>query len=201
MKPESHHDGAGILRDFIAEKKVARIDLLQGKTDRFVRLRLCLIHRLRQAGLSKTEMARAMNKTRDGMGYWLSDEWKEADNAVRWNGIADGSGWDTETNSIVLKVCNEHKIYPAEFFGRGRDKRLTAARREAMRRLRGVGMNHVMIARLLRLNRSSVYYWLNPKSREYCRRSARASLARSKKRIADCAIIAEAARNTAEMTI
>jgi hypothetical protein len=183
MNPQPRMSASQIISDVMAQKRIARADLLLGKTSRHVKARLLTINRLREAGLSATEIARAMNKTREGIMYWLGDEWKDADNAARWNGIADGWGWDTASKSVVIQVCNEHKIYPAELFGGGRDRRITVARREAIRRLDGEGCTQEAIARLLKLNVSSVRYWMDPKYREYCRRLARGSLARSQQKM------------------
>ncbi len=169
-----------IIRDMMAKKRVARVDLLRGKTHRHMKLRLLTIHLLRQAGFSKSEMCRALNKTREGMTYWLGDEWKEAENSARWRGIADGSGWNAETDSVVFKICNERKIYPSEFFGNGRDKRLTEARREAIRRLAEAGLTKATIARLIKRDHGTVSYWLDPALRERSNRAARASNPRCK---------------------
>lgn len=171
-----------IINDILKKRKMARADLLCSQTPRFVRARLLTIHELRRAGFSKSAIARAMNKTNSGLNYWFGDGWKRQGN--RWLGIADGTAWNSDTNSIVLQVCNEHKIYPAEFFGKGRDKRLTAARREAIQRLSDAGFILTAIARLTKLNISTVRYWTRPKYRAYSMQSARKSLARSIERLA-----------------
>lgn len=171
-----------IILGILQRRRMGRSDFLVNKRPRYVKARLIAIHELRRAGFTKAEIARALNKTAGGINYWFNGDWKQQGN--RWAGIADGSGWNAPTNSIVLQVCNEHKIYPAEFFGRGRDKRLTAARREAIKRLSDAGFIMTAVARLTKLNISTVRYWTRPKYREHSMRCARISLARSQARAA-----------------
>jgi hypothetical protein len=66
------------------------------------------------------------------------------------------------TESIVLRVCRERLIKPADFFGPGRDKRLTDARREAIQLLRDAGFNMKAISRLMRRNYSTIRFWVHP---------------------------------------
>lgn len=67
------------------------------------------------------------------------------------------------TESIVLQVCRELKIHPYEFFGSGRDRRLTRARRIAIKRLIAAGFSMAGAARMIRRNYSTVRYWMRPK--------------------------------------
>jgi chromosomal replication initiation ATPase DnaA len=69
------------------------------------------------------------------------------------------------SDSIVLQVCRELKIHPDEFFGPKRDRRLTRARRIAIKRLIAAGFNMAGAARMIRRNYSTVRYWMNPKLR------------------------------------
>lgn len=68
--------------------------------------------------------------------------------------------------SIVLTVCEELNITPEDFFGPGRVKRLTHARRVAIQRLHDVGMSYASIASCIRRNYSSVQYWMHAEYRE-----------------------------------
>lgn len=70
------------------------------------------------------------------------------------------------TESIVVQVCRELKIRPDEFFGNGRDRRLTRARRIAIKRLIAAGFSMAGAARMIRRNYSTVRYWVHPKLRE-----------------------------------
>lgn len=78
------------------------------------------------------------------------------------------------TKSIVLEVCHEYKIQPDEFFGNGRDRRLSNARRIAIMRLKQAGFSNAGVARLMRRSYSTIQYWLFPEYRarrtEYFRR-------------------------------
>lgn len=70
------------------------------------------------------------------------------------------------TESIVLTVCRELKIHPTEFFGNKRERRLSAARRIAIERLKAAGFNNAAVARLMKRNYSTIQYWLHPEYRE-----------------------------------
>jgi hypothetical protein len=70
------------------------------------------------------------------------------------------------SGSIVLEVCRECKVHPAEFFGPGRDRRLSNARRLAIQKLKEAEFNNAAIARLMRRNYSTIQYWLHPEYRE-----------------------------------
>jgi hypothetical protein len=70
------------------------------------------------------------------------------------------------TQSIVLNVCQQLRIHPAEFFGNGRDRRLSKARRVAIKKLKEAGFNNKAIARLIRRNYSTVQYWTHLEYRE-----------------------------------
>lgn len=157
-----------IILAVMAEKKISRANLCYSRCHGHLRMRRIAITRMRKAGFGVTEIAVALDRPSTTISYWM-------------NGGGDrGRFRATETNSIVIQVCNEHQLYPAEFFGNGRDKRLTAARREAIQRLKAAGFNGSAIAGLLRLSYDAVRYWMNDGYREYHRRVARASLARSK---------------------
>lgn len=69
------------------------------------------------------------------------------------------------SESIVVQVCRELKIHPNEFFGPKRDRRLTRARRIAIKRLLAAGFSMAGAARMIRRNYSTVRYWENPKLR------------------------------------
>lgn len=77
------------------------------------------------------------------------------------------------TESIVIQVCRELKIRPDEFFGSGRCRRLTRARRIAIKRLIAAGFNMAGAARMIRRNYSTVRYWENQKLRERHRERSR----------------------------
>ena len=70
------------------------------------------------------------------------------------------------TQSIVLQVCEQCKVHPVEFFGRGRDARLVRCRRIAIKRLKDAGFSAAGISRLIRRDYSTVLYWLKPVYRE-----------------------------------
>jgi hypothetical protein len=77
------------------------------------------------------------------------------------------------SGSIVLDVCRELRIHPEEFFGPKRDRRLTRARRIAIKRLIASGFSMAGAARMIRRNYSTVRYWMRPnlraKHNEYAR--------------------------------
>jgi hypothetical protein len=70
------------------------------------------------------------------------------------------------TQSIVLTVCAEYLVSPADFFSHRTDRRFVRCRVEAIRRLRAAGFSQAAIARLVKREYSTVRYWLHPKYRE-----------------------------------
>ncbi len=70
------------------------------------------------------------------------------------------------SESIVLTVCRELRVHQNEFFGPGSDRRLTKARRIAIKKLQEAEFNNKAIARLIRRNYSTVQYWLHPEYRK-----------------------------------
>jgi transposase len=70
------------------------------------------------------------------------------------------------TKSIVLEVCREMKIRPADFFGNKRKGRPSTARRIAIERLKEAGFSNAGIARMVKRNYSTIQYWLHPEYRE-----------------------------------
>ena len=70
------------------------------------------------------------------------------------------------SESIVIQVCRELKIHPVEFFGPKRCRRLTRARRIAIKRLIAAGFSMAGAARMIQRNYSTVRYWMNPKLRQ-----------------------------------
>lgn len=64
--------------------------------------------------------------------------------------------------SIVLQICAQHKVHPVEFFGPGRDRRLSRTRRAAILALKRAGFSNAAVARLIKRNYSTVQYWLHP---------------------------------------
>lgn len=70
-------------------------------------------------------------------------------------------------DSIVLTVCEECGVTAKEFFGPGRRKKLTDARRIAIDRLRAQELSYRVIGRLIRRNYKTVKYWLSPSYRAY----------------------------------
>lgn len=70
------------------------------------------------------------------------------------------------TESIVMAVCRECKVHPTEFFGRGKDKRLTKCRRLAIHRLHQAGFNYLAISRLMKRHYSTIMYWVHAEYRE-----------------------------------
>jgi hypothetical protein len=79
---------------------------------------------------------------------------------------AQDSGTDTMTKSIVLEVCRELGIQPSDFFGNKRKGQLSVARRLAIERLKEAGLNNRGIASAMKLNYSTIQYWLHPEYRE-----------------------------------
>lgn len=77
------------------------------------------------------------------------------------------------TQSIVLQVCKEMGVEPADFFGRRRDQRLVSARRLAIDRLVAAGFSMRGVSRMMRRNYSTVQYWMRPALREKRRETAR----------------------------
>lgn len=67
--------------------------------------------------------------------------------------------------SIVLAICSEHDIAPADFFSGGTGRHLVQARVAAIHRLRDAGFNQAAVARLIRREYSVVRYWLHPEYR------------------------------------
>lgn len=68
--------------------------------------------------------------------------------------------------SIVLSVCEQHQVSPAAFFGKGRTKKLSEARRAAIEALASAGFGTHATARLIKRDTSTVIYWLNQSSRD-----------------------------------
>ena len=68
--------------------------------------------------------------------------------------------------SIVLTVCEQHQISPAAFFGNGRTRKLSHARRDAIGALSDAGFGTHAISRLVKRDTSTVIYWLNQTSRD-----------------------------------
>lgn len=77
------------------------------------------------------------------------------------------------TGSIILDVCQEHRVHPVEFFGNGRDQRLVRVRRIAIARLVDAEFNMVQIAAIMRRNYTTVRYWMIPRFRKYRKQYAR----------------------------
>lgn len=69
--------------------------------------------------------------------------------------------------SIVLTVCAEFGVDPADFFGRCRERELVDARREAIARLTKAGFSMAATARLIRKSYSTVQYWMKPAFRAH----------------------------------
>jgi DNA-binding CsgD family transcriptional regulator len=69
-----------------------------------------------------------------------------------------------EVNPIIEKVCNKYRIEPEDLANPGTG--YTAARKEAIRRLRASGMNQQQIANLIGCHVQTVYYWLRPNRRK-----------------------------------
>lgn len=79
------------------------------------------------------------------------------------------------TQSIVLQVCQERKIDPADFFNpQKREQRLVKARLVAIGRLQEAGFSMRGISRMMRRNYDTIRYWMKPELREYKREAARA---------------------------
>lgn len=71
------------------------------------------------------------------------------------------------TKSIVLEVCRECEVDPADFFGASRNPKVMGARRIAIEKLHEAGFGYRVIARLVRRDYSTVQYWMSPKNRSY----------------------------------
>ena len=70
------------------------------------------------------------------------------------------------TNPIIIEVCRRHGVSLSDFFGKGRKKQVVACRKEAAGILRGRGNSWVVVGRLLRRNRDTARYWLDPNVRQ-----------------------------------
>jgi hypothetical protein len=68
--------------------------------------------------------------------------------------------------SIVLTVCEQHQVSPADFFGKGRTKKLSEARRAAIEALADAGFGTHATARLVKRDTSTVIYWLKQSARD-----------------------------------
>ena len=68
--------------------------------------------------------------------------------------------------SIVLNVCEQHQVSPADFFGKGRTKKLSEARRAAIEALAEAGFGTHATARLVKRDTSTVIYWLKQSARD-----------------------------------
>src|SRR4051812_29929551 len=67
--------------------------------------------------------------------------------------------------SIIFQVCAEFEITPEQFFGASRNGSISPARREAVKRLHEAGFSQVGMARVMKCDRSTIQYWLNPERR------------------------------------
>lgn len=153
-----------IVNGVISERRVRADDFFNSR--RHVKARLIAIDRLRQSGFSVSDIAVAIQRHPWCIGYWLTDKWAQAEGSVRWSKIAGLGHRDDKSESVAIQVCHDMKIYPAEFFGQGRDARLVKARREAMRRLKAAGFSNAAIARVLKRAYSTVQYWMKDDLRE-----------------------------------
>lgn len=75
------------------------------------------------------------------------------------------------TRSIVLTICEQHRIRPEEFFGKSRCQKLSACRRDAILALYEAGFSVSGCARMIRRNVSTVHYWLKPANRDHRKKS------------------------------
>lgn len=71
------------------------------------------------------------------------------------------------TGSIVLDICKKYRIKPQDFFdGKKRNRKMGRARRAAIEALFAAGFSAAGVARMTRLNYSTIQYWTHPKYRE-----------------------------------
>lgn len=71
------------------------------------------------------------------------------------------------TNPVIVDVCKKHGIDVSTFFSSARGEKLMACRAEAARIFRDKGHSWEGAAILLRRNRDTVRYWLDPRVREF----------------------------------
>jgi len=67
---------------------------------------------------------------------------------------------------IIKTILAERGISADDFFGKRRLPHLVEARREAIVRMRGLGMGRPLIARIMKRNEFTIKYWTMPGLRE-----------------------------------
>jgi hypothetical protein len=61
---------------------------------------------------------------------------------------------------IIAAVLGKYELTPEEFFGRGRSRCYTVARRDAAKQLSAAGFSVVAISRIIKRNRSTIDHYL-----------------------------------------
>lgn len=69
-------------------------------------------------------------------------------------------------NARIAEICFQHMVTPEEFFGPLRSRHLVAARKAAIDVLREAGLSLNACARLIKRDKSTVYYWVHPRIRD-----------------------------------
>jgi chromosomal replication initiation ATPase DnaA len=77
-------------------------------------------------------------------------------------------------NAHVVAACIENKISLDDFFGTLRSRRILAARRAAIIRLRSLGLSYRACARIMKRDHTMIRYWVKEKVRDRKRETMRA---------------------------
>lgn len=63
--------------------------------------------------------------------------------------------------ATLKKFMTDHGIESEQFFGRTMDRRIVDLRCDLIRKLNGEGLNNGEIARVMKMDRTTVLYWLS----------------------------------------
>jgi len=74
-------------------------------------------------------------------------------------------------NAHVLAACKENKVSLEDFFGPLRSRRILAARRAAILRLRSLGLSYRACGRIIGRDHTMVRYWMRDEVREQKRKT------------------------------
>jgi hypothetical protein len=75
--------GYAIVRAVMAERRLGKEDFFHSKFPEHVKARRIAIKRLHEAGLNKSEIGRAVQRTQCTIRYWLSKEVRERKRQAR----------------------------------------------------------------------------------------------------------------------
>jgi hypothetical protein len=67
--------------------------------------------------------------------------------------------------AIIKAILREHHVSADDFFGSGHARFVVYARVDAIQRMNDLGMNGHAIARIMKRNHSTIFYWLRPEYR------------------------------------